>query len=632
MRTLQHYVNRYAGRQWVIVGKGPTMLRPETLADVTGPVVFLNEAVQWSRYAVRAVERFWFAHDVGMMPLARNSDVRRCTPVLLGKPEKSRMGEKPLLSWEGLREAGITPPAEAVAYQGEWWPVDDLPGERDRFGVAARGALWFAAGTVHSAISFAWLAGASGIVFVGCDGRPGGYDDRLDTRQSQPATDATYAKIRRLQDEACKAWRIKTTYLYATRVPPEQSPVPPQIHVVWMPPEKDRGVGKQVMRRLSRLRIAAARHDIDVHVWHNPVKESGTPPAVLRRMADLPLRCQQVDLWRLWLLYRYGGIYMDVDMRPVGDLSLLRRWPLAAARQSDGRVNNAVIAAEPGHPALAAVLDAALKEPLEARASLGPNLLTRFAETEDPWTLWAEWLVYPFQSAGVLASCSDVEAYLAKFPQRPVLLHEWGIGGSGRMPSFGRGDAWLYRLGARFGRSPLRLAEVGVLAGRLSQYILARGIIEKYYMVDVWRVPPPDSRYARSGDAVAEMSESQMRKTREDALAQARKFKPWTAVLEKPSVEAAKDVPDGSLDSVFIDADHTFEGTLEDLRAWAPKVRPGGLLAGHDWESPADPGWPDNPRWGVRQAVEAFLAEQGWPADGIELGGETTWFYQVPWR
>lgn len=44
---------------------------------------------------------------------------------------------------------------------------------------------------------------------------------------------------------------------------------------------------------------------------------------------------------------------------------------------------------------------------------------------------------------------------------------------------------------------------------------------------------------------------------------------------------------DESLDFVFVDAGHTTETVLKDLDAWWPKIKPGGMLAGHDadWAS-----------------------------------------------
>jgi predicted O-methyltransferase YrrM len=51
----------------------------------------------------------------------------------------------------------------------------------------------------------------------------------------------------------------------------------------------------------------------------------------------------------------------------------------------------------------------------------------------------------------------------------------------------------------------------------------------------------------------------------------------------RTSMEAVKRFSDQSLDFVYIDANHRFYHVAQDIRAWWPKVRMGGLLAGHDY-------------------------------------------------
>ena len=57
---------------------------------------------------------------------------------------------------------------------------------------------------------------------------------------------------------------------------------------------------------------------------------------------------------------------------------------------------------------------------------------------------------------------------------------------------------------------------------------------------------------------------------------------------------------DESLDFVFIDADHVYDNVKKDILAWLPKIKPGGIIAGHDF-------CPEHP--GVEQAVREIFGD-----------------------
>jgi predicted O-methyltransferase YrrM len=84
-------------------------------------------------------------------------------------------------------------------------------------------------------------------------------------------------------------------------------------------------------------------------------------------------------------------------------------------------------------------------------------------------------------------------------------------------------------------------------------------------------------------------------------------------IREELSVQAARAVPDRSCFMVFIDADHTYEALRSDIRAWRDKVRPGGLLAGHDCYTYAN----------VLAAVRAELGQRFVTTD------ENVWVHRV---
>ena len=57
----------------------------------------------------------------------------------------------------------------------------------------------------------------------------------------------------------------------------------------------------------------------------------------------------------------------------------------------------------------------------------------------------------------------------------------------------------------------------------------------------------------------------------------------YVTPFQTTSLTAAEQFEDNSLDFVHIDASHDYENVLEDIRAWYPKIKPGGFLTGDDY-------------------------------------------------
>jgi hypothetical protein len=148
--------------------------------------------------------------------------------------------------------------------------------------------------------------------------------------------------------------------------------------------------------------------------------------------------------------------------------------------------------------------------------------------------------------------------------------------------------------------------EIGVWAGDLSAAILRAVRPVQLHLLDPWAFAP-DERYeqawyggARAGSQ-AEMDEVYKRVLQrfETEIADGA-----VVIHRSTSAEAAAGFEDASLDWVYVDGNHLYEYVRADLERFAPKVRPGGLLAGDDYGAA---GWWDD---GVRRAVDRFLVTQ----------------------
>ena len=123
-------------------------------------------------------------------------------------------------------------------------------------------------------------------------------------------------------------------------------------------------------------------------------------------------------------------------------------------------------------------------------------------------------------------------------------------------------------------------AEIGVHRGDMSLKLLTRPDLY-LLMVDNWK----GSVNWPKGYRPQDMPDNKNKATWQTEFAGERR-----RIIYADSVAAAAVIDPGSLDFVFIDADHTYEAVSADIKAWRPKVRKGGLIGGHDYGKPGFPG------------------------------------------
>jgi len=158
--------------------------------------------------------------------------------------------------------------------------------------------------------------------------------------------------------------------------------------------------------------------------------------------------------------------------------------------------------------------------------------------------------------------------------------------------------------------------EVGVQRGLFAKEILTRWKSCKSYMlVDIWE-------QQKHYEDVANVDNASHEKIRQEAM---RNVAPWQNIIKicrNYSTACAHHISDASLDFVYIDARHDYKGVLEDLRSYWPKLRLGGILAGHDYVAQDDGPAQSGQNWtvnydgtvdpsgrAVKGAVDDFAAE-----------------------
>lgn len=117
--------------------------------------------------------------------------------------------------------------------------------------------------------------------------------------------------------------------------------------------------------------------------------------------------------------------------------------------------------------------------------------------------------------------------------------------------------------------------EIGVERGLGSDWLLSNLSFKKLYGIDPY-LPYSDPDVHHSND------ENQAESNKQAALQLLAKYSNFE-LIQKTSDDAVTQFEDSSIDFIFIDGQHTYEQCKKDILNYYPKVKTGGLFAGHDF-------------------------------------------------
>lgn len=176
--------------------------------------------------------------------------------------------------------------------------------------------------------------------------------------------------------------------------------------------------------------------------------------------------------------------------------------------------------------------------------------------------------------------------------------------------------------------------EIGVFNGHFAEILLRTWHGKLLYLIDPWS-PQPD--YFDSWNATAAVMQRRFERTQRRLAPYSGRFR----LVRKRSAAAAKEFRNGFFDFIYLDANHSFKAVSEDLASWYPKLRKGGLLAGHDFfDAIADDSFEPSIKgtfpvrlltsYGVKSAVLLFAKAHNLSVSATDEKSPT-WYFRKPW-
>jgi hypothetical protein len=167
-----------------------------------------------------------------------------------------------------------------------------------------------------------------------------------------------------------------------------------------------------------------------------------------------------------------------------------------------------------------------------------------------------------------------------------------------------------------------KICEIGVFCGEFAQKLLETNP-EKLVLIDPWQ------GIVGSGNVDGNnYVECDLEKVYEHLFEKSQNI-PIIDLRRGYSGNILEDYPDNFFDFIYIDGDHSYYGCKLDLNLSWKKVKPGGVIAGHDYEMNMKKAQ-NYYNFGVKDAVDEFCRNRGLNISAKAIDGCVSYAIEIP--
>lgn len=160
--------------------------------------------------------------------------------------------------------------------------------------------------------------------------------------------------------------------------------------------------------------------------------------------------------------------------------------------------------------------------------------------------------------------------------------------------------------------------EIGVATGWFSNFLIETSNLKKIFLLDMWH------EFKEGYFDINNVCQKEQDKRYLQVISNMIQYSNRVVVIKDNADDAVNYIQNNIFDFIYLDANHKFDSVSKSLEEWYPKVKTGGIFAGHDYLD----GIVDGTEFGVKSAVDQFSEKRGIKFLITHDGDYPSWYFQ----